>query len=42
MIVAILGEILGFFADINHHQSDQWMMVNGNFDVTGKTVTIRP
>src|SRR6266581_1692551 len=39
---AILGEILGFLPDINHHQNDQWLIVNGNFDVTEKTVTIRP
>jgi len=32
--VAILGEILGFFPDINHHQNDRWLPVNGNFDVT--------
>src|SRR5947208_13568982 len=41
-IVAILGEILGFLPDINQHQNDQWLIVNGNFDVTEKTVTIRP
>jgi hypothetical protein len=40
--VATLGEIRGFLPDINHHQNDLWLIVNGNYDVTEKTVTIRP
>jgi len=41
-IVATLGEILGFLPDIDHHQNDQWLIVNGNSNVTEQTATIRP
>jgi hypothetical protein len=41
-IVATLGEILGFLPDINHHQNDQWYIVNVNSGVTEQSGTCRP